>query len=84
MDRAGVVGPDGPTHHGVFDLSFMSSLPGMIVSAPKDGNELLDLLYTATLSKKPFARTRVISVLNGSYHTISRQHYSVSPAKTPI
>ena len=43
MDRAGLVGNDGPTHHGVFDLSFMSSIPGMIVFAPKDGNELFNI-----------------------------------------
>jgi len=55
MDRAGVVGPDGPTHHGVFDLSFMSTLPGMIVSAPKDGNELRNLLFTALHSCKNFS-----------------------------
>lgn len=46
LDRGGVVGPDGPTHHGVFDLSFLRSIPGMAVAAPKDGNELRDLMYT--------------------------------------
>ena len=46
MDRAGLVGNDGPTHHGVFDISFMKSIPGLIVTAPKNGNELYNLLYT--------------------------------------
>ena len=46
LDRGGVVGPDGPTHHGVFDFSFLQMIPGMVVTAPKDGNELRDLLYT--------------------------------------
>jgi len=56
LDRAGVVGDDGPTHNGVFDLSFMSLIPGMIVSAPKDEVELRDLLYTAFLQEKaPFS-----------------------------
>ena len=55
MDRAGIVGPDGPTHHGVFDISMLNILPNIIISAPKDGNELYDLLYTAVNSKKPFA-----------------------------
>jgi 1-deoxy-D-xylulose-5-phosphate synthase len=56
IDRAGVVGADGPTHHGVLDLSYMRCVPGMIVSAPRDGNELRDLLWTA-LSQEvaPFA-----------------------------
>lgn len=44
MDRAGVAGADGPTHHGVLDINFMLSVPGMTVTAPKDGAELLALL----------------------------------------
>lgn len=47
MDRGGVVGDDGPTHHGTFDLSYLRHLPGFIVSAPKDENELRKLLYSA-------------------------------------
>lgn len=47
MDRGGVVGDDGPTHHGTFDLSYLRHLPGFIVSAPKDENELRRLLYSA-------------------------------------
>ena len=54
LDRAGLVGPDGPTHHGVFDISLMNSLPGIVVAAPKDGNELDNLLLTALESNKPF------------------------------
>ena len=55
MDRSGLVGPDGPTHHGVFDISMLNILPNIIIAAPKDGDEFLDLLYTATELKKPFA-----------------------------
>ncbi len=55
MDRAGLVGPDGPTHHGVLDIAFMRSLPGMIVTAPKDGNELRNLLATGIQSGKNFS-----------------------------
>ena len=56
IDRAGVVGADGPTHHGVLDLSFMRCVPGMVVSAPRDGNELRDLLWTAlSQDAAPFA-----------------------------
>jgi len=54
LDRAGLVGPDGPTHHGVFDISMLINLPGIIVTAPKDGNELDSLLLTALESNKPF------------------------------
>ena len=55
MDRAGLVGNDGPTHHGIFDLAFMNSIPNAIVTAPKDGYELLDLLYTAIKTKELFS-----------------------------
>ncbi|MBP1753266.1 MAG: 1-deoxy-D-xylulose-5-phosphate synthase [Geobacteraceae bacterium] len=47
LDRAGVVGNDGPTHHGVFDLSFLRHLPNMTVMVPKDENELQHMLQTA-------------------------------------
>ncbi len=47
IDRGGIVGEDGPTHHGTFDLSYLRLIPNMVVSAPKDENELRDLLYTA-------------------------------------
>lgn len=45
MDRAGLVGNDGPTHHGVFDLTYMSTLPDLVVAVPKDGNELRSMLH---------------------------------------
>ena len=47
LDRAGIVGEDGPTHHGVFDLAFLRSIPNMTVMAPKDENELQHMLNTA-------------------------------------
>ena len=47
LDRSGVVGADGPTHHGVFDLSFLNFIPNLTVMAPKDENELQQMLSTA-------------------------------------
>lgn len=47
IDRGGIVGDDGPTHHGVFDISYLRYIPNMIVAAPKDENELQNLLKTA-------------------------------------
>ncbi len=47
LDRAGVVGADGPTHHGVLDLAYMRIIPGSVVMAPKDEQELRDMLYSA-------------------------------------
>lgn len=56
LDRAGLVGEDGPTHHGTIDLSYLMCVPNVIVAAPKDGDELRDLLYTAIRQEeKPFA-----------------------------
>jgi 1-deoxy-D-xylulose-5-phosphate synthase len=48
MDRAGLVGADGPTHHGVFDLSYLRLIPNMTIMVPKDEQELRDMLFTAT------------------------------------
>jgi 1-deoxy-D-xylulose-5-phosphate synthase len=47
MDRAGLAGPDGPTHHGGLDIAYMLAVPGMTVTAPKDGKELVGLLKTS-------------------------------------
>lgn len=55
LDRAGLVGEDGDTHHGVFDISFMRSLPNIILSQPKDAKEARNLLYTALNQKHPFS-----------------------------
>ncbi len=51
LDRGGLVGEDGPTHHGVFDLVFMRTIPNMIVSAPMDEVELRNMMYTAQLQE---------------------------------
>lgn len=51
IDRGGIVGSDGATHHGFFDLAFMRNIPNMIVSAPMNSLELRNLLYTAQLDK---------------------------------
>ncbi len=55
MDRAGLVGDDGPTHHGVFDLSYLRHLPGITLMAPKDENELRHMLKTAIYGGAPMA-----------------------------
>ncbi|MDO8863367.1 1-deoxy-D-xylulose-5-phosphate synthase [Haliea sp. E1-2-M8] len=47
IDRAGLVGQDGPTHHGAFDLSYMRCIPNMVIGAPSDENECRQMLYTA-------------------------------------
>ena len=55
LDRGGIVGEDGPTHHGVFDLSYLRMIPNMVVMAPKDENELQNMLYSATKYDAPTA-----------------------------
>jgi 1-deoxy-D-xylulose-5-phosphate synthase len=56
LDRGGLVGADGPTHHGALDLSYLRCVQGMVVMAPKDEQELRDMLYTAVeYTKGPIA-----------------------------
>jgi len=56
VDRAGLVGADGPTHHGVLDLAWLRAVPGMVVAAPRDADALADLLETALeQDERPFA-----------------------------
>ncbi|MFC1961747.1 1-deoxy-D-xylulose-5-phosphate synthase [Chloroflexota bacterium] len=55
IDRGGIVGDDGKTHQGSFDISYLTLVPNLIVSAPKDENELQHLLYTAIKSGRPMA-----------------------------
>jgi 1-deoxy-D-xylulose-5-phosphate synthase len=54
MDRAGLVGEDGQTHMGLYDIAYMLAVPGMTVTAPKDGDELTGLLRTALAHDGPF------------------------------
>jgi 1-deoxy-D-xylulose-5-phosphate synthase len=55
LDRAGLVGDDGPTHHGAFDISFLRHLPELTVMAPKDENELQHMVKTAIYSGRPIS-----------------------------
>ncbi len=53
MDRAGLVGDDGPTHHGAFDIAYLRALPNMVLMAPRDEAQLVDMLHTALLHDGP-------------------------------
>ena len=53
VDRSGIVGQDGPTHHGAFDITYFRHIPNIIVMSPKDENELRHMLYSAYLYEKP-------------------------------
>ena len=55
MDRAGVVGDDGPTHMGIYDIAYMLAVPGMTITAPKDGEEMLALLRAGADHDGPFS-----------------------------
>lgn len=52
LDRAGLVGEDGPTHHGVFDMAYLRPIPNLTISSPMDEHELRRLMYTAQLPDK--------------------------------
>jgi len=54
LDRAGLVGEDGPTHHGCYDIAFMRCIPNIVVSAPMNESELRDLMYTAQLETNEY------------------------------
>ena len=75
MDRAGVVGEDGPTQHGVFDIAFLRPIPNMKLMAPKDENELRHMLYTALYIDGPvglrYARGKAVGVhLDATLHKL--------------
>jgi 1-deoxy-D-xylulose-5-phosphate synthase len=55
IDRAGIVGEDGKTHQGIFDLSYLGLMPNMVICAPRDERDLQNLLYTATGTQHPIA-----------------------------
>jgi 1-deoxy-D-xylulose-5-phosphate synthase len=55
LDRGGLVGADGPTHHGVFDFAYMRSIPNIVIMAPKDENELQHMLHTAVAHPGPIS-----------------------------
>ena len=55
LDRAGLVGEDGPTHHGVFDLTYLRAIPNLMIMAPADEAELVDMLHTALAADGPVA-----------------------------
>jgi 1-deoxy-D-xylulose-5-phosphate synthase len=54
LDRAGLVGEDGPTHHGAYDIAYFRCIPNMVISAPMNERELRNLMYTAQLEKTDF------------------------------
>jgi 1-deoxy-D-xylulose-5-phosphate synthase len=55
LDRGGLVGEDGPTHHGVFDFSYLRHIPNIVIMAPKDENELRHMVKTAAVTESPIA-----------------------------
>lgn len=75
IDRCGLVGDDGETHQGVFDIAMLRSVPNLILSQPKDAKEAQNMIYTAFESKKPFCirypRGNALYAKNKSYSLIS-------------
>ncbi|WP_301002943.1 1-deoxy-D-xylulose-5-phosphate synthase [uncultured Duncaniella sp.] len=75
IDRAGLVGEDGPTHHGVFDLAYLRSIPGMTIAAPRNGDELRRLMHTSLTLAGPIAirypRGRAKNKLSGTIEHVT-------------
>src|ERR1700733_10456673 len=55
IDRAGIAGPDGSTHHGIYDISFLNAMPNMIITQPRNGHVLRELLESAFMWGRPAA-----------------------------
>lgn len=86
LDRAGLVGSDGPTHHGAFDLSYLRTIPNMVIMAPSDENEMRNMIHTAIQYKKgPIAlrypraltftndiRTEFLELAVGKFRTVNK------------
>jgi 1-deoxy-D-xylulose-5-phosphate synthase len=68
MDRAGIVGADGPTHHGAFDISYLRCLPNIVLMAPRDESMLVDMLRTALEHDGPVALRYPRGAASGSPH----------------
>lgn len=81
VDRAGLVGEDGPTHHGVFDLSFLRNIPNLTIMAPSDENELLDMLYTAFHIDGPVAIRYPRGAGEGVKISAKRQRLEIGKSK---
>ncbi|OQA17808.1 MAG: 1-deoxy-D-xylulose-5-phosphate synthase [bacterium ADurb.Bin363] len=82
LDRAGLVGDDGPTHHGVFDISYLRFIPNLLFMAPKDEDELQDMLYTAIEYNGPCAirypRCEVMGV------PVKKHPRKITPGKSEV
>lgn len=78
LDRAGLVGEDGPTHHGTLDLSYLGCVPGMVLAAPRSGAELLGLLESALAWREgPFA-------IRYPRDQVPEEEHPVSPGPIPV
>jgi 1-deoxy-D-xylulose-5-phosphate synthase len=77
LDRSGLVGEDGATHHGVLDIAYLRCIQNIIISAPKDGNELNNLLYTASLNEKTPFTIRYPKESSGVFDNLKPQKLSI-------
>jgi 1-deoxy-D-xylulose-5-phosphate synthase len=75
MDRAGLVGDDGPTHHGVFDIAYLSTVPNLTLVAPKDGNELRSILHHTIDHPEP----GIVAVRYPRDNVPAAMHSEISP-----
>jgi 1-deoxy-D-xylulose-5-phosphate synthase len=82
IDRAGIVGEDGPTHNGAFDLSYLNHIPNLVIMAPKDGKELAEMLITAVSHDGPAAIRYPRGVASGTQE--SREPGSISIGESEI
>ncbi|MGI6412473.1 MAG: 1-deoxy-D-xylulose-5-phosphate synthase [Syntrophomonadaceae bacterium] len=82
IDRAGLVGEDGPTHHGVFDLAFLRAVPNLVIMAPADEDQFLDMMETALAMDRPIAIRYPKGVGEGKGITGQRQIIPLGQSRT--
>ncbi|MFW6082095.1 MAG: transketolase C-terminal domain-containing protein, partial [Desulfosalsimonas sp.] len=84
LDRGGIVGEDGPTHHGLFDLTYLRSMPNMVVMAPMDENELERMLLTALSHPGPIAMRYPRGKATGAAPEKTDQPVAIGKAKVLV
>ena len=81
IDRAGIVGSDGATHHGYYDLSILNSIPNLIIASPSNETDFKNCLYTAQFTKQPFAIRFPKDVIETNDEPFTYQQLTIGKAK---
>ena len=86
LDRAGLVGNDGPTHHGSFDLTYLGTLPNIVIMAPSDEVELMNMIQVSGLRGRDRGRERggVLAIMHGRNRMTIDPRTPTLPGRTAL